>query len=519
VPELQEGVHTATVKVDGHTLFRVRGVPSFPADQRAASIAERIERAAADPSIKPDQLRTEPDASGIQVIAGDTVLVTITEPDARLEAISTQVLSQVVLKRVAALILSYREARRPEVIWANAGKALLYTLLLLAAVFLILRLYRVLERWAEGVSRQGVEKAKIEALGITEGDRIWLAVRNGLRLLRGVLLLIVLLTWLNLVLVLFPWTKGISTSAFELVLGPLRALGNSFVRSIPNLIFLGILFLLVRFLLKLTRAVFDAINRGTLTLSGFDPDWAAPTYRIVRIAIVAFGVIVAYPYLPGSGSEAFKGVSLFIGVLFSLGSSGAISNIVAGYSLTYRRAYRLGDRVKIGDTVGIVEAVRLQVTHLRSYKNEEIIIPNSVILNSHVINYSSMARDRGLILHTTVGIGYETAWRQVESMLLMAADRTPELLKTPPPFVLLTALGDFCVTYEINAFATDSHRMGLIYADLHRNILDVFNEYGVQIMTPAYEGDPHEPKIVPRSKWFDAPAGEVAGAASVDQRA
>jgi small-conductance mechanosensitive channel len=291
-------------------------------------------------------------------------------------------------------------------------------------------------------------------------------------------------------------------------------MGNGIVQSLPNLAFLVVLFFVVRYLMKLIRVVFEAVARGTLSLKGFETEWAWPTFRIVRLLVIAFGLVVAYPYLPGSGSEAFKGVSLFIGVIFSLGSSGVISNIMAGYSLTYRRAYKVGDRVRIGDMVGDVEFIRLQVTHVRSPKNEEVIIPNSVVLNSSVINYTSLAKTRGLILHTTVGIGYETPWRQVEAMLLVAAERTPGLLREPPPFVLHSSLGDFCVTYELNVYCDRPGEQMQLYTALHRNILDVFNEHGVQIMTPAYEGDPAEPKVVPKEKWFESPAQPPEAAAS-----
>jgi len=216
--------------------------------------------------------------------------------------------------------------------------------------------------------------------------------------------------------------------------------------------------------------------------------------------------VVAYPYIPGSDSQAFKGLSLFVGLVFSLGSSSVISNIIAGYTMTYRRLFREGDRVRIGQVVGAVTKVRLQVTHVRTPKNEEVVIPNSAILGSEVVNYSTLAASDGLILHTSVGIGYETPWRQVEAMLLLAAERTPGLAQGRQPFVLQRALGDFAVTYELNAYIDDPSRMLLVYSDLHRQILDVFNEYGIQIMTPAYEGDPEQPKIVPREQWFTAPA-------------
>jgi small-conductance mechanosensitive channel len=221
---------------------------------------------------------------------------------------------------------------------------------------------------------------------------------------------------------------------------------------------------------------------------------------------VVFALVVAYPYIPGAESPALRGLSLFFGILLSVGSSSTISNIIAGYSLTYRRMFKVGDRVRIDHVTGDVVEVRLLVTHLHTIKNEEVIVPNSKILGNEVVNYSSLARARGLILHTTVGIGYETPWRQVVAMLRMAASRTPGLLEDPEPFVLQTALADFAVTYELNAYCDNAQAMTALYSDMHRNILDVFNEYGVQIMTPAYEGDPAEPKIVPKELWYAPPA-------------
>ena len=263
---------------------------------------------------------------------------------------------------------------------------------------------------------------------------------------------------------------------------------------IPDLLILAIVYYLFRFALRLIRHFFEAVEQKTVTLAGFDADWALPTYKIVRFAVIAFGLIVAYPYIPGSQSAAFKGISLFVGVVFSLGSSTAVSNIIAGYMMTYRRVFKVGDRVKVGDVFGDVIATRLQVTHMLTLKNEEVTIPNSQILTGNVMNFSSMAGTRGLILYTTVGIGYETPWRQVEAMLLLAAERTPGLLKEPRPFILLKGLGDFAVTYELNVYCDKPHEIAWIYAELQRRILDVFNEYGVQIMTPAYRADTPEPK-------------------------
>jgi small-conductance mechanosensitive channel len=231
-----------------------------------------------------------------------------------------------------------------------------------------------------------------------------------------------------------------------------------------------------------------------------------PTYKIVRVLIIVLCAVVIYPYIPGTGSLAFKGISVFAGLLISLGASSAISNVIAGYMMTYRRAFRVGDRVKIGDYLGDVTAMRLLVTHLKTPKNEEVVVPNSLILNSQVVNYSSIAREKGLILHTDVTIGYDTPWRQVNALLLMAAEKTPGILREPKPFVFQKSLGDFYIDYELNAFTDAPHAMWQTYAELHKNILDAFNEYGVQITSPNYVLDPDNLKVVPKDRWYAAPA-------------
>jgi small-conductance mechanosensitive channel len=283
-------------------------------------------------------------------------------------------------------------------------------------------------------------------------------------------------------------------------------MGAAVLAAIPNLVFLVILFFITRYVLKMIQVFFRSIERGAIQLKSFEQEWAWPTYRILRLLVVIVAVVVAYPYVPGSDSEAFKGISILLGLIVSLGSSSIIANIIAGYSMAYRRPFKIGDRIKINATIGDVIEIRVLVTRLRSLKNEEIVIPNTSILSSEVVNYSALSQQEGLILHTTVGIGYETPWRQVEAMLKQAADRTSGLLKKPKPFVLQKGLGDFAVTYEINAYCADPKNMMHILSGLHRHILDVFNENGVAIMTPSYVADPPEPKLVPESQWYAAPA-------------
>jgi small-conductance mechanosensitive channel len=350
---------------------------------------------------------------------------------------------------------------------------------------------------------QWLETKSFEILHV---EQVWATLTGALRTVHLLLILAILYSYLGLVLSFFPWTRLLAANLLGYVLTPLQTIGKAVIGYVPSLIFIVILVIITRYGLKVMRLFFVGIEKGTITLSGFDPDWANPTYKLVRLFAIALAVVVAYPYIPGSESAAFKGVSIFIGVIFSLGSSSAISNIIAGYTMAYRRAFKVGDRVKIGDLTGDVAQMRLLVTHLTTIKNEEIIVPNSLILNSHVINYSSLAREQGLILHTTVTIGYDSPWRQVHALLLMAAERTPGLLREPPPFILQRSLDDFYVSYELNAYTDAPRVMVEIYSDLHQNIQDAFNEYGVQIMSPSYRFDPGRPKVVPRERWYTPPA-------------
>jgi small-conductance mechanosensitive channel len=503
--------HQAAVEVDGAMLFRVRGTTSFPAEGRAAGIAQRIETAALDRSVDPASVRTGTSNGLTAIFAGPTRIMVVSEADAQLEQLTVPALAQANEARIRAAIVDYRAARTPERMTRAALMAGGSTVLYFAVAALLFWITGRLRHRVESSLHARIHTVGIQSFAIVRAERARAMVSALLRLLRILALLVITFVWLVYALRQFPWTLGLANALLDHVIAPLSTLGRGLVHAIPNLIFLVVLYFLVRFGLRVVRMFFEAVDRGLVTLENFEREWAMPTYKLVRLAIVILALVVAYPYIPGSESAAFKGISLFLGVVFSLGSSTAVSNIIAGYMMTYRRAFRVGDRVKIGDIVGDVTAMRLQVTHVRTTKNEEVVIPNSQIVNGHVINYSTLARKEGLVLHTTVGIGYETPWRQVEAMLLEAARRTQGLAAEPQPYVLQTLLGDFAVSYELNVGCDDPHTMPRLYTALHRNILDVFNEHDVAIMTPAYVADPPEPKIVPKSEWFLPPAAPEKG--------
>lgn len=501
-----EGVAVAVVRVDGIDLFPLRGISAYPATVRARNIQARIEAMAGDPAIPTTALELVSSEDRERIMLGDQLIMTVVNLDAELAGVERKLLAEVYLGRIQEAVERYRHDRAPKVLLTNAGYVLTATVLLVLVIVGLRLGFRRLERTIARRYGWRIDALKVKSVELLEAEQIWTGLRGALQVLHGLLLLVAVYLYLHFALGLLPWTRKLSFALLDMAIEPLLTIGQGIVKYVDNVVFLIILVFVIRYVLKLFRALFNAIRRGKVVFASFEPEWAWPTYRLIRILVIAFAIVVAYPYIPGSDSDAFKGISIFLGVLLSLGSSSAISNIIAGYTMTYRRAFKIGDRVKIGDTIGDVTEMRLLVTHLRSLKNEEVVIPNSTILNSAVINFSSLARDEGVILHTTVGIGYEVPWRQVEAMLLLAAERTEGLAEEPKPFVLQRSLGDFAVNYELNAYCSAPRRMAALYTELHQNIQDVFNEYGVQIMTPAYERDTEQPKTVPQDKWYTPPA-------------
>ena len=501
---------TAPVVVNGKVRFHVVGVTAYPAERRASEISRRIEALARDKKYDPKTLRVKDAGEYHQIFPGESgkAIFRILEADAESEGVLRTVLAETIAKSIAESINEYRHDRKPAVLTKNALYALGSMLVLVALLYGVLWGFRSLDKYLEGRVKLHTQKLEARSQRIFQGEQLWGILHGALRLLRGLVVIFLIYVFANFALSLFPQTRYTAQRLFQFVVGPLGSIVNAVIDFIPDFLFLVVLFLITRYGLKLARGVFAAIDKKRLQIKGFEADWAWPTYRIVRMGIIVFALVIAYPFIPGSDSAAFKGVSVLLGVLFSLGSTSVISNVIAGYTMTYRRAFRIGDRVKIGDTVGDVAEMRILVTHVRTPKNEEVVIPNSTILNGEVTNYSTMARDQGLILHTTVGIGYDVPWRQVEAMLLLAAENTEGLLKEPVPFIRHKSLGDYAVNYELNAYCGNASQMIELYTKMHRNIQDVFNENGVQIMSPAYKADPAEPKVVPKELWYTSPATE-----------
>ena len=501
-PSLQ-GVRqdVAPVKLDGKVLFYVRGISSFPAQLRAATISKRLRKAASDRSILVDSIKIIEFQDRTMVYAGKEFVMNIYDPDALVESIDRSVLSGIIHQRIVDAVRLFRHDRTPSVLLRKSVFAVGVIVLFSGILLFFFWLFKIINNALEKHIRKRVESVEYKSYKLIRSDQLWNVFHKLVKIIRFLIIFFFSAALILYLLDLFPWTKGIRVFITDIFINPLRTLGAGIYNFLPSLAFLIIIFLITRYILKIVNLLASGVDKGTIVIRNFDSEWAKPTVRIVKIMIIAFAVVVAYPYIPGSGTNAFKGISVFLGLIFSLGSSSFIGNLIAGYSMTYRRAFKKGDLIKAGEHIGFVEEQQILVTRLRSFKDEEIVIPSSVLLNSNILNYSSRAKKSGVILHTKVGIGYETPWRQVDAMLKLAAGRTEGLLKEPAPFVLKESLGDFAVNYEINAYCQDISQILFIYNNLHQNILDIFNENDVQIMTPAYMNDPEIPKVVSKDKW------------------
>lgn len=477
---------TSAVVFAGDTLFILYGrLGPFTAEARARAIEGRLSRVAPLVADGDSVLVTDRESLS-ELSVGDEVVMSVLDADAQPTGIARAELARRYATLMQERLIASAKSKSVKALLIDTGLAILATIVLVLVLRFFMFLFPRLYARLEALSLDRFPSLRIQNLELVSATRIHALLQWSARVLRVVATVAVFYVYVPLVLSFFPWTAPLSRRIVGLALRPFGNAWQSFIEYAPNLFYLAAGVIIIRYLLKLLYMVAEALRTGAISVAGFYPEWVDPTYKIVRVLVFAFGAIMLYPYLPGSDSDAFKGVSLFFGVLFSLGSSGAVGNMMAGIILTYTRAFQLGDRVKIGDTTGDVIEKTLLVTRVRTIKNVSITIPNGSVLGGQIVNYTSMAKERGLILHTGVTIGYDVPWKQVHALLLAAADRTEHLLKEPKPFVLQTSLDDFYVAYQINAYTDRADMQAGIYSLLHQNIQDCFNEGGVEILSPHY---------------------------------
>jgi small-conductance mechanosensitive channel len=370
----------------------------------------------------------------------------------------------------------------------SIGMTLLTLLGLIVIIYLLNRFFRWLDKKLTSYEKsiQRKRKSWLRYLSPKGPEYFFQFV---FRIVRYALIILIILLYLPLLFSFLPWTKEIVQTFYSYIANPVKSILSGLYEFLPDLFFIVIIVIIARYVVRVLTYMATEVEGEHLKIKGFHRDWAKPTLNIAKVIVYAFAIVFMFPYLPGSDSEAFKGVSIFLGILFSLGSTSAIANIVAGIVITYMRPFMIGDRVKIGETVGDVVEKTMLVTRIRTLKNEDVTIPNATIINGQLWNYTKNAKEIGVILHTSITLGYDVPWKEVNRLLLLAARNTKNLTRDFKPFVLQKSLNDFYVEYELNVYTKQPDKMMHFYSELHRNILEVFNEAGIEILSPHYQAN------------------------------
>lgn len=502
------------VTLDGETIYYVsRGLGPFSAEERARAAGRRLQLIADDPFYSSELLKVVQKPTLAEVRYRDRTVGVITADDAAAAGVSPDEAATALIQKVDDAVTRYRERREP-LAWTAAIAIMVVASVLLALLVAgVRRARRRLEAAIVARRRQAPPDEQTERLAAAFEQKTAPIQLKALSLLYYTAVLAAVTVYLGVAFAAVPMTKGYALAAIDYVMEPVRTLWQGFLASVGNLIFIAVVVVLARYLIKGLRWALSEAADGRLVIPGVSPDWAMLAYKVARIGVVAMAAVVVYPYIPGSDTEAFKGIGIFAGALFTLGASGMAGNMIGGLALTFAGTYHVGDRVKIGDVVGDVVGTTLMLTRVRSIRNEIVTIPNSTILAGHIVNYSTEARSRGLLLVTEVTIGYDAPWRRVHELLIEAARRTPDILATPAPFVLQSSLNDYHVSYKICGYTAKANAMVLTYGALHQNIQDCFNEGGVEILSPGYsslrDGNTTTIPASYRDKGYAAPAFRV----------
>ena len=510
IDSLRAHTNGVPVVVDDDTLFYLYAKNGgFSAQQRAEMEAMSIDKLGRQMKLKSDSVYLEDSDSGTNLMYGNKVITTITDQDAMWTSTTRKALAEKHKKIVQDKI---DKMRREHSLLQWTKRIGLFILVIVCQFFLFkltIWLYFKLKARIEKLKDTKLKPFKIQNYELLDTDRQVKVIIFLANIGKWIVMALQLLISVPLLFSIFPKTKKFAVVILSYIWNPIKSIASDVVHYIPNLFTIIIITAAVHYLVKLIKYLAGEIQAERLKLGSFYADWAMPTYHIVRFLLYAFLIAMIYPYLPGSKSGVFQGVSVFLGLIVSLGSSTVIGNIIAGMVITYMRSFKIGDQIKLNDTVGNVVEKTPLVIRIRTPKNEMVTIPNSFMMSSQTVNYTNSAKDLGLIIHSEVTIGYDAPWREVHDLLINAALNTPGVQEMPKPFVLQTSLSDFYPVYQVNAYIKDVQKMPRIYSALHQNIQDFFNEAGVEILSPHYSSyrDGNEttiPKDDMRNKYPDS---------------
>ncbi len=475
---------TAPVIYDSDTLFNIQGFKeNYPVNLRAKEITKRINGISKKYNSITDSIFLNPSDGFTEIKYNETLLLIVTENEAEIQNTSVEKLAKQRLYKINKGL--NKDTSRSPIEWVKRIVFFLISIgLLYGLVKLINLIFAKINERLSKIERKFLNRKGNLLRYFLPGNssNIFVFLVNILRIGVIIFLLFICAPFL---FSFFPFSENLVQKFYGYIESPVKYVLMGIVNFIPSLFFIIIIGMTAKYFVKVINVITLDIEKGKLELKNFHKDWAKPTGKLLGMLIYALALVLMFPYLPGSGSSAFQGVSIFIGAIISFGSTSAIANIIAGIVITYMRPFQIGDRVKIDNIVGDIIDKTILVTHLRTTKNEDVTIPNANILIGNIINYSS--RDIGsIIVHTTVTLGYDVAWEKANELLLEAVKRSPHIFEEPAPFVLQTSLDDFYVSYELNAHTDEFKKLPFIYSEIHKNILDVFDEADIEILSPGY---------------------------------
>jgi small-conductance mechanosensitive channel len=499
-----------TLRVANRPIIVLRGpIAGYSGAERARAAAERIEVALhADPA-PALSTKERQDIQATQVMMGDKLAFTVTPVDIDTAAgETTQAVAAEALRRLQQAIPEHLEQRQPRYLAAAAGKALAATLVFALLLWLVLRANRWVGGRLAAAAAARSHNLNVAGVRLLEPSRVLLVTRRAIAVVAATVALVLSSAWLGFVLVSFPYTRPWGEQLEGNLLGMLKGGALATAQAMPGLLLVAVILFIAHSAVRIADVFLMRVERGRSVFSWLDADTLLPTRRILQVLIWVFAIAMAFPYLPGADTEAFKGLSVLVGIMVSLGGASVIGQAFNGLILMYTRALRRGEYVRIGDHEGTVIDLGLFTTRIRTGMGEEITLPNSGVMAGAIRNYSRAVEGTGYVVDTVVTIGYATPWRQVEAMLLEAARRTADIVREPAPVVRQTALSDYYVEYRLVAYTpVESPALRAdVLNRLHGQIQDVFNEHGVQIMSPHYMADPASPQVVPKKDWYAAPA-------------
>ncbi|QBQ41908.1 mechanosensitive ion channel [Sphingobacterium psychroaquaticum] len=450
------------------------------ARDRAQNVVARIQNLYEDDFANVDSFTIENNEISADIIYKDLIITSITELDALLEEKTKEEVAAQYLKSIQETITKEREDNSITKLLIRCGLIVLILFVFYLLILLINRLkrYSVQRILAERTER--IKDIKIKNYVLVTSMQKTRILINVINVLRWGVIILMAFIMLPIIFSVFPFTQSWANNLIGLFTQPLKKAVLAIWHYIPDMITVVVILFVMRYSIRFVRYIFSEIDKGKLEINGFHPEFAMPTFTIVRFLLHAFTLVLIFPYLPGANSDIFKGISVFIGVLFSLGSSSAISNVIAGLVITYMRPFRIGDRITIGDKTGVVIEKSPLVTRLQTIKNEEITIPNSAVLSGNTINYSTFS-DQGICFQVEITIGYEESWHRIHEMLLAIPPRVARVRDTPAPFVLQKKLDDFYVRYELNVFISQSGEIDLAKSEIYQLILDDFLAAGIEM--------------------------------------